>query len=72
VNVERLWRVRKDSHLDRRADRRPIGEHDDVPSISFSTVSESFSREFSTRALATAEARSRLRDLQPRRWTTHW
>jgi hypothetical protein len=70
-DVVRLWRVRK-SHtwIDAQIANRPATT---TTLLHFFLDGERvFSREFPTRALATAEAHCRLRDLQRAGWTTHW
>jgi len=68
-DVVRLWRVRKDhTWIDAQLIRGPAAIE-----LRFLLDGERvFSREFSTRALATADAQLRLRDLQRAGWTTHW
>jgi hypothetical protein len=70
-DVVRLWRVRKDhTWIDAQIASRPATT---TTLLHFFLDGERvFSREFPTRALATAEAHCRLRDLQRAGWTTHW
>ena len=65
----RLWRVRKaNTWIDAQMSTHRTGVE-----VQFLLDGERiFSREFPTRALATAEADRRLRDLQRAGWTTHW
>jgi hypothetical protein len=67
--VVRLWRVRKSrTSIDARLTERPSGFE-----VQFFLDGERvFTRAFPTRALATADADRRLRDLQRAGWTTHW
>jgi hypothetical protein len=67
--AERLWRVRKNrTWIDARV---TMGRA--ATEVHFYLDGERvFSREFPTRALATADAQRRLRDLQRAGWTTHW
>jgi len=65
----RLWRVRKDhTWIDAQVSTGPRG----VDVHFFLNGERVFSRPFSTRARATADAERRLRDLQRAGWTTHW
>jgi hypothetical protein len=70
-DVVRLWRVRKDhTWIDAQIANPPAAT---TTLLHFFLDGERvFSREFPTRALATAEAHCRLRDLQRAGWTTHW
>ena len=65
----RLWRVRKDhTWIDAHMSTGPAAVE-----VQFLLDGERvFTREFPSRALATAEADRRLRDLQRAGWTTHW
>ena len=65
----RLWRVRKDhTWIDAQVSSGPLGVE-----VRFLLDGErALSRRFPTRALATADADRRLRDLQRAGWTTHW
>lgn len=65
----RLWRVRKDHTW---IDAQVASEPSAIEVHFFLGGEHVFSREFPTRALATAEAERRLRDLQRAGWTTHW
>ena len=67
--AERLWRVRKDhTWIDAQLTSNPTATE-----VRFFLDGERvFSRAFPTRALATADAERRLRDLQRAGWTTHW
>ena len=65
----RLWRVRKDHTW---IDAQLASGPNSIEVRFFLDGERVFSREFPTRALATAEADRRLRDLQRAGWTTHW
>ena len=69
ASPQRLWRVRKDhTWIDAQVPSRP-----NAVDLQFLFDGERvFTRQFPTRALATAEAQRRLRDLQRAGWTTHW
>ena len=65
----RLWRVRKsNTWIDAQVSTGPTATE-----LRFFLDGERvFSRAFPTRALATADADERLRDLQRAGWTSHW
>lgn len=69
LTAERLWRVRKDhTWIDAQ-----LASRSGVVEVQFFLDGERvLTREFPTRALASAEADRRLRDLQRAGWTTHW
>jgi len=68
-DVIRLWRVRKNrTWIDAHVTVGPGG----IELRYFLDGERIFSRQFPTRALATADAQHRLRDLQRAGWTTHW
>ena len=67
--AERLWRVRKDHTW---IDAQLAGGPTAIELRFFLDGARVFSRRFPTRALATADAQNRLRDLQRAGWTTHW
>jgi len=65
----RLWRVRKNhTWIDARLTSGPTA----IELRFFLDGERVFSRQFPTRALATADAQRRLRELQRAGWTTHW
>jgi hypothetical protein len=67
--AERLWRVRKNHTW---IDAQLISAAAAIELQFFLDGERVFSRAFPTRALATADAQRRLRDLQRVGWTTHW
>ena len=69
MNEERLWRVRKDHTW---IDAQLASRAGSVEVRFFLDGDRVLTREFPTRALATAEANRQLRDLQRVGWTTHW
>lgn len=69
MNSVRLWRVRKaNTWIDAQVSTSETATELRL----FLDGERVFSREFPTRALATADAEQRLRDLQRAGWTTHW
>ena len=69
VSRTRVWRVRKDhTWIDAQVSTGPAA----VEVQFFIDGERVLTRAFPTRALATAEADRRLRDLQRAGWTTHW
>jgi hypothetical protein len=68
-DVIRLWRVRKNhTWIDAQLTSGPAA----IELRFFLDGEPIFSRQFSTRALATGDAQRRLRDLERAGWTTHW
>lgn len=65
----RLWRVRKANTW---IDAQLISGSAAIEVRFFLDGERVFSRTFPTRALATDDARHRLRELQRAGWTTHW
>jgi hypothetical protein len=70
VNVQRVWRVRKDSNF-MDAQLR-VGVSATIEIHYFLDGALLVSQQWPTRELALTEASSRLRDLQRSGWTTHW
>jgi hypothetical protein len=70
ANVQRVWRVRKDSNFMDAQLRVGVGATIEIHY--FLDGALLVSQRWPTRELALTEAQSRLRDLQRTGWTTHW